>query len=99
MSFRLLPDDQFKDVQRNKPGQVEDTRGAEQDWFAACRGGKTPWSSFDHASAFVEFLMLGNVATQFEQPIEYNATAGKVVNNAEADKQLGSVYREGWTLS
>ena len=49
MSFRLLPEEQFKDVQRERPEKVESSRGPELDWFAACRGGKPAWANFDYA--------------------------------------------------
>jgi hypothetical protein len=98
MSFRLLPEDQFKDVQRERPETVENSRGPEQDWFAAIRGGKLGWSNFDYASALTEFLMLGNVATQFESTLEFEPVAMKVRNNAEADSLLRCEYRQGWSL-
>ena len=98
MSFRLLPEDQFKGVQRETPETVENSRGAEQDWFAACRGGKRPWANFDYASALNEFLMLGNVATQFEGKLDFEPIAMKILNNPEADAALHYEYRKGWTL-
>ncbi len=98
MWFRLLPADRFQGVQRDRPETVEPTRGPEQDWFAACRGGKRPWADFDYASALNEFLMLGNVATQFEQKLDFDPLAMKILNNAEADALLGCEYRRGWTL-
>ena len=98
MWFRLLPEDQFKDVQRDRPETVEGSRGPEQDWFLACRGGKSLWSSFDYASALNEFLMLGNVATQFEGKLEFEPVAMKIVNNPEADSLLRCEYRQGWLL-
>jgi hypothetical protein len=98
MSFRLLPEDQFKGVQRERPETVEGSRGPEQDWFAACRGGKPAWANFDYADALNEFLMLGNVATQFEGTIEFDPVAMKIVNNAAADALLRSEYRKGWSL-
>jgi len=99
MSFRLLPEEQFKGVQRDRPQTLENSRGPEQDWFAACRGGKTPWASMDgYGSVLNEFLMLGNVATQFGSTIEYSPIEGRVLNNKEADGLLRSVYRDGWTL-
>ena len=97
-TFGLLPEEPFKDVQRTRPEEVEQSRGPEQDWFAAARGGKPPWSSFDYADALNEFLMLGNVATQFEGTLEFDPVDCKIVNNAEADKLLRPEYREGWTL-
>jgi predicted dehydrogenase len=98
MWFRLLPEDQFKGVQRDRPETVENSHGPEQDWFAAIRGGKPGWSSFDYASALNEFLMLGNVSTQFEGKLEFEPIAMKVLNNTEADAALRCVYRKGWTL-
>ncbi len=98
MWFRLLPADQFKGVQCDRPETVEDSRGPEQDWFAAIRGGKAPWSNFDYADALNEFLMLGNVATQFEGPLEFDPQAMKIVNNPAADALLRCEYRPGWKL-
>ncbi|MGA2034126.1 MAG: Gfo/Idh/MocA family oxidoreductase [Thermoguttaceae bacterium] len=98
MSFRLLPEEQFKGVQRERPETVENSRGPEQDWFAACRGGARPWANFDYASALNEFLMLGNVATQFEGKLDFEPIAMKIVNNPEADAALHCEYRNGWTL-
>lgn len=98
MSFRLLPEEQFEGLQRDRPETVENSRGPEQDWFAAIRGGKLGWSNFDYASALTEFLMLGNVATQFENPLEFDPLEMKVVNSAEADALLRCDYRQGWSL-
>jgi hypothetical protein len=47
MWFRMIPEDQFQNVQKNRPETVEAGRDPEQDWFAACRGGKPAWSNFD----------------------------------------------------
>ena len=42
--------------------------------------------------------MLGNVATQFEGPLEYDPVAGRIVNNEEANDALDDEYRRGWSL-
>ena len=42
--------------------------------------------------------MLGNVATQFEGPLEYDPAAMKITNNSEADAELRCEYRKGWSL-
>lgn len=97
-TFRLLPEDQFQGIDRQRPVEVDASRGHEGDWFIACRGGKPAWANFDYASALNEFLMLGNVATQFEDKLEFDPAAMKIVNNAEADALLRSEYRQGWTL-
>lgn len=98
MSFRLLPEDQFEKVQRNRPETLEAGRDAEQDWFAACRGGKPAWSNFDYADALNEFLMLGNVATQFDTALEFDPLTLKIPNNPTADALLRCEYRPGWSL-
>jgi hypothetical protein len=97
-TFRLLPEEQFAQVQRERPEKVEGSRGHEMDWLLACRGGKPAWANFDYADALNEFLMLGNVATQIEGPIEFEPMAMKVTNNADADALLRPGYRQGWTL-
>jgi len=97
-TFRLLPEDQFKDVQTGRPEQVEPSKGHEMDWLQACRGGPPAWANFDYADALNEFLMLGNVATQFESGLEYDPVAMKVRNHREADALLSCEYRKGWSL-
>ena len=97
-TFRLLPEDKFKGLQTERPEKMEASRGHEEDWFEACRGGKPAWANFDYADALNEFLMLGNVATQFEEALEFDAAAMKIVNNSAADALLRCEYREGWTL-
>jgi hypothetical protein len=97
-SFRLLPKEPFDGVQTSRPETVEASRGHEQDWLRACRGGPPAWANFDYADALNEFLMLGNVATQFETTLEFDPVAMKIVNNAAADALLRCEYRSGWTL-
>ncbi len=98
MSFRFLPEEPFRELQRDRPETVDDSRGPEQDWFAAIRGGKLGWSNFDYASALTEFLMLGNVSTQFDDTLEFDPVAMRIVNNAEANGLLCCEYRHGWEL-
>lgn len=97
-TFRLLPPDQYKDVQTNQPEKVVPSRGHEMDWLSACRGGPPAWANFDYADALNEFLMLGNVATQFESVLEFDPVALRIVNNREADALLRCEYRVGWKL-
>jgi len=98
MWFRLLPEEKFEHLQRSRPETVESSRDAEQEFFAACRGGRAPWSNFDYADALNEFLMLGNVATQFESEILFDPLAMRILNNPDADALLRSEYRQGWSL-
>jgi hypothetical protein len=96
--FRLLPETDYKDVQCTRPETVERSRGHEKEWLIACQGGKPAWSNFDYSGPLEEFLMLGNVATRFEGPLDYDPVDGKIVNNAAADRALKRDYRKGWEL-
>jgi predicted dehydrogenase len=97
-SFRLLPHNEFQDMQTKTPEKVERSLGHEQDWLRACRGGPAAWANFDYADALNEFLLLGNVATQFERALEFDPLAMKIINDPEADALLRSDYRQGWKL-
>jgi predicted dehydrogenase len=97
-TFRLLPQDRFKGIQTDRPETVEASSGHEMDWFNAIRGGPPVWANFDYADSLNEFLMLGNVATQFETRLEFDPRGMKIVNNPEADALLRCEYRQGWTL-
>ena len=93
----LLPDEKFADVE-DPPRVLPRGGGPEREWSAACRGGTPGLSNFDYSGPQTEFLMLGNVATQFKGPLEYDPVAMKITNNTEADALLRSEYREGWLL-
>lgn len=99
-TFRLLPRDQFQGIQTDRPEQIENSQGHEQDWLLACQGGKAPWANFDYADALNEFLMLGNVATQVEPGtiLEFDPAAMTITNHPAANALLRSEYRPGWTL-
>lgn len=97
-TFRLLPVDKFIGIQTERPEKVEASRGHEEDWLLACRGGPLPWANFDYADALNEFLMLGNVATQFETALDFDPAAMKITNNKDADALLRCEYRKGWQL-
>ena len=97
-TFRLLPENQFRGVETQRPQSVDASRGHEMDWLLACGGGKPAWANFDYASALNEFLMLGNVATQFDEKLDFDPAALKITNHAEADALLRCDYRQGWSL-
>ena len=97
-TFRLLPEDRFRGIDRQHPETVDRSRGHERDWFIACRGGKPAWANFQYASALNEFLMLGNIATQFEDELRFDPAAMKIVNHPKADALLRCEYRPGWSL-
>ena len=81
-------------MDQSGPKTVEASRGQENDWFIACRGGKPAWANFDYADALNEFLMLGNIATQFEGKLEFDPIECRITNNEEADRLIRPEYRK-----
>jgi len=92
-----LPAEKFQDFPGPAPS-LPRSRGHEQEWLAACRGGPAALSSFDYSGPLAEFVLLGNVATLFGQSIEYDPVAMQVTNLAAANAALKREYREGWSL-
>jgi predicted dehydrogenase len=97
-TFTMMPGEKFGDVKKDLPVKVERSQGHERDWLIACGGGKPAWANFEYASALNQFLQLGNVATQFEGPLEFDPIAGTIRNHPEATAALRSEYRAGWSL-
>lgn len=95
--FSLLPAEKFKDFD-GPPRALPRSHGHEREWLDACRGGPPTMSNFDYAGPLAEFVLLGNIATLFDQAIEYDPIAMKIVNSPEADRALRRDYREGWSL-
>jgi hypothetical protein len=93
----LYPEDRFA-AEPQSPKKFPGSQGHERDWLRAARGGEPTLSNFSNTGPFIELLMLGNVATQFTEELEYDPLAGKIVNHAEADAVAHPEYRQGWTL-
>jgi hypothetical protein len=100
--FAFLPADQFKGVDTGNPKRYSrvagEFNGHESDWLRACRDGKYTVSDFRNTGPYTEFLLLANVASQMEGPIEYDPVEGKITNNEQANALLTCARREGWEL-
>ena len=96
--FTLLPEAQWKDV--TLPAQVlPRSPGHEREWLDACRGGAEAWSNFTgYGSPLTEFVLLGNVATQVEGELRYNAATGEFIGSDAANALRRAEYRKGWNL-
>lgn len=93
----LYPEDKF--AGEPKPAtEFPASQGHERDWLQAARGGVPALSNFSNTGPFIELLMLGNVATQFQEELEYDLLEGRIVNHAEADAVAHPEYRKGWSL-
>jgi len=97
----LLPAKQFEGVDIGGPKRLTQSHGMpEPDWLRVARGDSrwVAWSNFSSTGPYMEMLLLANVATQFNEELEYDPLEGKIVNNAEADALLRRPYRDGWSL-
>ncbi len=92
-----LPERDFPNV-GGPPRRLPHVAGHERDWFQACRGGPAAISSFEHSGPAMELLLLGNVASLIDGPLEFDPVAMKIVNNAEADALLRPEHRQGWAV-
>jgi hypothetical protein len=92
-----LPADEFPE-KVGRPQRLPCVAGHERDWFQACRGGPVALSNFDHSGPAMELLLLGNVASLIDGPLEFDPVETKIVDNAEADALLRPEHREGWTV-
>jgi len=70
----------------------------EMNFIRAIRGEEGISCPFEYAVPLNETMNLGVVALRTEQPIEYDGVAGRITNNADANKFLSRQYRKGWEL-
>ncbi|MBJ43999.1 MAG: dehydrogenase [Planctomycetaceae bacterium] len=104
MEHTLLPANDFSDyrpptpwLRRLGPNSDRDTN-QKREWVEAIvHGGKTE-SDFEYASRLTEAMLLGNVAVQVGQPIEYDAENTRVTNCPAAAPLVRRDYRSGWNL-
>ena len=93
----LYPEGKFAGFE-GPPRTLPRSGSHEREWIAACKGGPKATSNFDYSGPLAEFLLLGNVATRFPEPLEFDPLACKITNHAEADAALRRQYRPGWSL-
>jgi len=93
----LLPEKDFPDT-GGPPKSLPRAGSHEREWIEACRGGPTPFSSFEHSGPVIEMMLVGNVATLVRQPLEFDPAVCKIVGNDEADRALRPSHREGWAV-
>ncbi len=93
----LLPESDFPH-QGGPPQRLPRAGSHEREWLAACKGGPTPLSNFDHSGPAIELMLLGNVATLVGRPIEFDPVTCTIAGNEEADRALRPKHREGWPV-
>jgi len=95
---RLLPEEEMKDFVWPDPFIPRVNGGPVGEWINACKGGKSPGSSFDYSGPLTEFVLLGNVALRSGTGIEWDAKRMKVTNDRAANRFVTKKYRKGWNI-
>jgi predicted dehydrogenase len=95
---RMIPEAKMKEYKQ--PVQVlPRVKDHYQDWLGAIRTGKQAGSNFDYGGPLSELAQLGIVATKMlGQKLEWDASATRFTNCAEANQYVNPPYRQGWTL-
>ena len=95
---RLLPDERMTGYTKPEPSVKRVEGGHYKNWINACKDGEAACSNFDYAGPFAEMDLLGCVAIRTNAKLEWDATAMKIVNNAQANAFISKSYRTGWEL-
>ena len=97
-TFVMLPEEKFKHVQKDRPEKVDPLAGPQRGLAAG----------LPRRQAALGELRLRRPADRVQHARQrrhavrgragVRPAGGKILNNPEADKALGSEYRQGWTL-
>lgn len=95
---QLLPGtliDQAKAV----PKTMARSPGHYEEWYQACKGGKTPVDNFDYAGPMTETALLGVLSLRSPGTrLEWDSTNLKMKNAPELNEYIRTEYRKGWSL-
>ncbi len=80
------------------PKTLERRGGIWQEWIVACRGGDPAGCNFQWAGPLTEFVLLGNIAIQTGESLEFDAAARRFTNSDDANQLLAEEYRAGWSI-
>ncbi|HTA29912.1 MAG TPA: hypothetical protein VK731_05485, partial [Candidatus Cybelea sp.] len=96
--FVLLPEDKFKDVKHGPPQTIPANDNHYREWVNACKGNGRTFSSFEIGGPLTELMQLINLATLFEEALEYDPQSGRILNSHRANRLLHRDYRRGWAI-
>ena len=71
----------------------------QEEWTTACKTDLKTTCDFDYTVILIEQLLLGLIAYDVGEKLEYDAKKMEVTNSPEANRHLRKKYREGWVLN
>jgi hypothetical protein len=97
-SPRLIPEAKMQSY-KQPPKTLPRSPGNEREWLDAAKGGKVkPGGNFEFSGMVTETLLLGNVATQLGQRLDWDRSSMKVGSSNLADKYIRPERRTRWEL-
>lgn len=97
-NFVLLPEEKFEEVKPGPPQTLPRGGDHHREWIEACKGRGATFSSFEIGGPMTELMQLINLATLFEEALEYDTISGRILNSKRASRLLHRDYRRGWTI-
>jgi hypothetical protein len=95
--FKLLPEDQFKDV-KLPDKTLPRVKSHHEEWLDAIKTGKKSSCDFEYSGWLTEANHLGNVAYRVGKKLEWDPVKMKATNTSDADQYIKRAYRKGWEL-
>ena len=77
---------------------ISDSIGHHNEWLQAIRDDGDTTCNFDYSGALTESVLLGTVAYQSGEQLEWNSKKLQVTNSKRAQQLIHKEYRKGWVL-
>ncbi|NUQ65799.1 MAG: Gfo/Idh/MocA family oxidoreductase, partial [Pirellulales bacterium] len=99
-SPRLMPESKMQGYTMPSPSIPRCQNDHFQEWVEACKGGRAPFSNFDHAGPLTELVLLGNLAIRagVGQKVLWDGPKMLSTNRPELNPLVSRQYRPGWEL-
>ncbi|MBM4088569.1 MAG: Gfo/Idh/MocA family oxidoreductase [Planctomycetes bacterium] len=97
---QFLPESKGRDFQEPPASIPRCESDHYQEWITACKGGRPPFSNFDHAGPLTEFVLLGNLAIKagIGKKLEWDGPNMKCSNMPELNQFVSREHRDGWKM-
>ena len=96
-SPRIIPEQRRREYQPPAP-TLPRSRGHHRDWIDACKGGPPSSANLQVAARLTEIVLLGAVALQSGQTLNWDGPNMKATGVPEAEPFIRGHLREGWEL-
>ncbi|HSH09522.1 MAG TPA: Gfo/Idh/MocA family oxidoreductase [Oceanipulchritudo sp.] len=84
---------------RPEDALIPELDGFHQQWIRACKGDLKTSCNYDYAGIMIEQLLLGMIAFDTGEKLEYDAQNMRFTNSEKANQLIRKSYREGWPLN